>query len=261
VTVAATHVHPTASVDPAAELGSGVAIGPYAVIGPNVTIGDGAVIGPHAVLERFVRIGAGCKIGVGAILGGLPQDLKFKGEETWVEIGDGTEIRDLTTINRGTTQSYKTTVGRNCLLMTYVHLGHDCHVGDGVILSNMVQLAGHVHIGEKATLGGMTGVHQFVHIGRFAFIGGFSKIAKDVPPFLKVDGNPARPYGLNVIGLRRNGFSKDTLDRLKRTYKHFYRSSYNISQALDRATAELPQDENVRAFVDFIGHSQRGVLL
>jgi UDP-N-acetylglucosamine acyltransferase len=261
VSVATSRIHPTAVVDTAARVADDAEVGAYAIIGPNVTVEAGCVIGPHAVLERNVRLGAHCKVGTGSILGGEPQDLKFKGEETWVEIGEGTVIREYATINRGTTQSYKTTVGRHCLLMTYVHLGHDCHVGDHVILSNMVQLAGHVHIDDRATLGGMTGVHQFVHIGAFAFIGGFSKIAKDVPPYTKVDGNPARVFGLNVIGLRRNGFSREALEALKRTYKHFYRSSYNVSQALERAAAELPATPEVERFVRFIEASERGVLL
>ena len=261
VSVAAERIHPTALIAPDAELADDVEVGPHAVIGPNVTVGPGVVIGPGAVLEHFVRLGARCRVGTGSILGGDPQDLKFKGEETWVEIGEGTVIREYTTINRGTTQSYKTTVGRDCLLMSYVHLGHDCHVGDRVVLSNMVQLAGHVHVDERATLGGMTGVHQFVHIGAYAFIGGFSKIAKDVPPYMKVDGNPARPYGLNVIGLRRNGFSRETIAGLKQAYKHFFRSSYNISQALERAAAELPRTPEVERMVEFVRSSRRGVLL
>jgi UDP-N-acetylglucosamine acyltransferase len=261
MSVAAATVHPTAIVAPDARIGDGAEIGAYAVVGPQVSIGASAVVGPHAVLERNVRLGERCRVGTGSILGGDPQDLKYKGEETWVEIGDGTVIREYSTINRGTTQSYRTTVGRHCLLMSYVHLGHDCHVGDHVILSNMVQLAGHVHVDERATLGGMTGVHQFVHIGAFAFIGGFSKIAKDVPPFVKADGNPARVFGLNVIGLRRNGFSRDTLDALKRAYKLFFRSTHNVSQALDIAGVELPPLPEVQRFVEFFRKSERGVLV
>ncbi len=257
---AGVRIDPTAIVAPDAQLGMDVEIGPGVIIGPCVTVGDGAVIGPRAILERNVRLGARCKVGVGSIIGGNPQDLKFKGEETWVEVGDDTVIREYTTVNRGTTQSYKTTIGSGCLLMSYVHMGHDCHIGNGVILSNLVQLAGHVHIGDKATLGGMTGVHQFVSIGAYAFIGGFSKIAKDVPPYLKVDGNPARPFGLNVIGLRRQGFTPESLDALKLAYKHFFRSSYNISQAIARAAAELPDTPEVKRFVEFIATSERGVM-
>ncbi len=257
---AGVRIDPSAIVAPDAQLGVDVEIGPGVIIGPSVTVGDGCVIAPRAILERNVRLGARCKVGVGSIVGGNPQDLKYRNEETWVEVGDDTVIREFTTVNRGTTQSYKTTIGAGCLLMTYVHLGHDCHVGDGVILSNLVQLAGHVHIGERAILGGMTGVHQFVAIGAYAFIGGFSKVAKDVPPYLKVDGNPARPFGLNVIGLRRQGFGKDALEALKQAYRLFYRSSYHVSQALAHA-GELPQTPEVRQFVDFIAKSERGVML
>ena len=259
--MSAARIHPTAIVAPDAELGDGVEVGPGAIIGPQVSVGANAVIGPRAILERNVRLAAGCRIGVGSVLGGDPQDLKFKGEETWVEVGANTVIRDYTTVNRGTTQSYKTTIGAGCLLMSYVHLGHDCHVGDGVILSNLVQLAGHVHIDERATVGGMTGIHQFVHVGAYAFLGGFSKIAKDVPPYCKADGNPAQLYGLNVIGLRRNGFTEEALDALKDAYRLFFRSSYNVSQALDHAAAELPAGPEVERFVAFIKGSERGVML
>ena len=254
-------VHPTAIVAADADLAGDVTVGPHAIGGPRVTVGAGSRLGAGSILERNVRLGARVTVGSGSILGGDPQDLKYEGEETWVEIGDETIIREYCTINRGTTQSFKTSVGRGCLVMTYVHLGHDCHVGDRVVLSNMVQLAGHVHVDERATLGGMTGVHQFVHIGAYAFIGGFSKIAKDVPPYMKVDGNPARPYGLNVIGLRRNGFSRETIAGLKQAYKHFFRSSYNISQALASAERELPRRPEVERFVSFIRASERGVLL
>ena len=151
-------------------------------------------------------LGPNVKVGVGTVLGGDPQDLKYKGEPTTVEIGDGTTIREYTTINRGTTQSFKTTVGKNCFLMSYVHLAHDCHVGDGVIISNGTQLAGHVTIDEKAILSGLVAVHQFATIGRFSFIGGCSRVAKDVPPFVKAVGNPIKLYGLNSVGLERNGF-------------------------------------------------------
>ena len=257
---AGVRIDPTASVAPDAQLGSDVEIGAGAIVGPCVTIGDNAVIAPRAILERNVKLGARCKVGVGSVIGGNPQDLKYRGEETWVEVGDDTVIREYTTVNRGTTQSYRTTIGSGCLLMTYVHLGHDCHVGDGVILSNLVQLAGHVHIDEKATLGGMTGVHQFVSIGAYAFIGGFSKVAKDVPPYLKVDGNPARPFGLNVIGLRRQGFSKERIKKVHHAYRILLASKLNTSQALERLKSETNRSEDVQYLIDFIENSERGVI-
>ncbi len=254
-------VHATALVAADAELAGDVEVGPYAVVGPRVRVGAGCRIGAHAILERQVRLGAHCRVGPHSVIGGDPQDLKFQGEETWVEVGDGTVIREFVTVNRGTSQSWKTSIGTGCLLMSYVHLGHDCHVGDGVILSNNVQLAGHVQIEARAILGGMTGVHQFVRIGSFAFIGGFSKVAKDVPPYTKVDGNPARLFGLNSIGLQRNGFSREAQDALKQAYRLFFRSSLNIGQALERARLELPALPEVQAFVAFIEASERGVLV
>lgn len=261
MSTATARIHPSAIIAPEADLADDVTVGPFATIGPAVTVGAGSVIGQGAVLERNVRLGARCKVGYYSVIGGDPQDLKWRGEETWVEIGDDTVVREYTTINRGTAESWKTTVGKGSLVMSYVHLGHDCHIGDDVILSNLVQLAGHVHVDDHAIIGGMTGVHQFVHIGAHAFVGGYTKVAKDVPPFVKVDGNPARPYGLNVIGLQRRGFTGEQLEALKQAYKHFFRSSYNIGQALEAAAAELPDTPDVRRFVQFIRESERGVLL
>ena len=165
---------------------------------------------PRAMLERNVRLAPGVRVGVGSVLGGDPQDLKFKGEETWVEIGEGTRIREYTTINRGTSASDKTTVGKDCFLMSYVHLAHDCHIGDGVIISNGTQLAGHVTIEDRAILSGLVAVHQFVKIGTHSFVGGCSRVAKDVPPFVKAVGNPVKLYGLNSVGLQRTGFAETT---------------------------------------------------
>jgi UDP-N-acetylglucosamine acyltransferase len=254
-------VHPTAIVAPDAELGEEVEIGPYAIVGPKVTVGAGTFIGPRVILERNVRLGADCRVGAGSILGGDPQDLKYQGEETWVEVGDGTIIREYATLNRGTVQSGRTSVGKGCLVMTYAHLAHDCHVGDGVILSNGVGLAGHVTIDSRAVIGGMTGVHQFVRVGTFAFVGGMAKVTKDVPPYCKADGNPIKLYGLNAIGLQRSGFSRETLDELKKAYRLFFRSDLNISQAQARARTDLASFPEVETFIRFIEGSERGVLV
>jgi UDP-N-acetylglucosamine acyltransferase len=254
-------VHPTALVDPSARLDADVEVGPYALVGPQVVVGPGCRIGAFAILERNVRLGARVRVGPHSVIGGDPQDLKWRGEETWVEIGDGTVIREYVTVNRGTAESGSTTVGRACLLMSYVHLGHDCHLGDDVILSNSVGLAGHVHVDARAIIGGMTGVHQFVHIGPYAFIGGMAKVTKDVPPYVKADGNPARLFGLNTIGLQRHQFPREVVETLKQAYRLFFRSSLNISQAVARARAELPDLEEVRTFVGFIEASERGVLV
>lgn len=256
-----TEVHPTAIVSPSATLGEGVRIGPFAIVGDRCEIGDGAILEPHSVLERNVKLAANVMIGVGSVIGGDPQDLKFKGEDTWVEIGEGTRIREYATINRGTAQSLRTTVGKGCFVMSYVHLAHDCHVGDGVIISNGTQLAGHVTIEDRAIISGLVAVHQFVKIGRHAFVGGCSRVAKDVPPFLKAVGNPVKLYGLNSVGLTRSGFAEETVRELKRAYRLFFRSELNVSQAMERARSELQQIEEVDHFLRFLEDSGRGVVI
>jgi UDP-N-acetylglucosamine acyltransferase len=238
-----------------------VRIGPFVIVGERCEIGDGTVLESHAVLERNVKLAANVTIGVGSVIGGDPQDLKFKGEDTWVEIGEGTRVREYATINRGTAQSYRTTVGKGCFVMSYVHLAHDCHVGDGVIISNGTQLAGHVTIEDRAIISGLVAVHQFVKIGRHAFVGGCSRVAKDVPPFLKAVGNPVKLYGLNSVGLTRSGFADETVRELKRAYRLFFRSELNVSQAMERARSELQQIEEVDHFLRFLEDSGRGVVI
>jgi UDP-N-acetylglucosamine acyltransferase len=252
-------IHQTAVIAPDAVLPEHVEVGPYAIIGPSVTVGAGSVIGPHAILERNVKLGQRVKVGPGSIIGGDPQDLKYKGEETWAEVGDDTVIREYVTVNRGTTQSFRTTVGKGCLLMSYVHLGHDCHVSDGVVVSNGTGLAGHVDVGARAIINGMCGVQQFVRIGTFAYVGGHSGVRKDVPPYCRTDGD--RVLGLNKVGLERNGFSPEAVSALQAAYRIFFRSSLNISQALERVRAELAGRPEVDLLVRFIESSQRGVMV
>jgi len=254
-------VHPSAIVSPKAVLGARVEVGPFAIIGDGCEVGDDCVIAPRATLERDVRLATGVRIGIGSVIGGAPQDLKYAGEPTTVEIGERTVVREYTTINRGTSQSFKTTVGSSCLLMSYVHLAHDCHIGNGVILANGVQLAGHVVVDEKATISGLSAVHQFVRIGRFSFIGGCSRVSKDIPPFLKAVGNPVKLYGLNGVGLQRNGFPEDVVRELKRAYRLFFRSDLNLSQAMQRAETELEQFPEVAELVQFVEASERGVVI
>lgn len=251
-------IHPTAIIHSSAEIAEGVEVGAFASVGENCTIGPGCVIATRAVLERNVHLGNSVKVGVGTVLGGDPQDLKYKGEPTTVEIGDGTVIREYSTINRGTTQSFKTTVGKSCFLMSYVHLAHDCHVGDGVIISNGTQLAGHVSIDEKAILSGLVAVHQFATIGRYCFIGGCSRVAKDVPPYVKAVGNPIKLYGLNSVGLERNGFPEDVRRELKRAYRLFFKSELNLSQAREKAAKELHPFPEIQEFLAFFDRSDRG---
>jgi len=252
-------IHPTAIVSPAAQLGDGVEVGPWAVIGESCVLGDECVLSPRAVLERNVTLGDGVRIGIGSVIGGDPQDLKFKGERTCVEIGDGSVVREYATINRGTAESLKTTVGRNCFIMTYVHLAHDCHVGDGVIISNGTQLAGHVTIEDRAIISGLCAIHQFVKVGAFSFIGGASRVPQDIPPYLKAVGNPIKLYGLNSVGLQRANFEPAVLRELKRAYRLFFRSELNVSQAMERANAELEMFPEVRHFLSFVDGSGRGV--
>ncbi|MFI5229127.1 MAG: acyl-ACP--UDP-N-acetylglucosamine O-acyltransferase [Gemmatimonadales bacterium] len=254
-------IHPTAIVDRSAELGADVDVGPFAIVGEDCVVGDGCVIAARASLERNVILGQRVKVGVGTVLGGDPQDLKYKGERTIVEIGDDTTIREYTTVNRGTTQSFKTTVGIKCFLMSYVHLAHDCHVGDGVIISNGTQLAGHVTIDEKAIVSGLVAVHQFATIGRFSFIGGCSRVAKDVPPYVKAVGNPIKLYGLNSVGLERNGFPEEVRRELKRAYRLFFKSGLNLSQARERAAAELHPYPEIQEFLAFFDRSDRGSVI
>ena len=257
----APRIHPTAIVASDAKLGAGVEVGPFAIVGERCEIGDGCVIAPRATLERNVILGPNVRIGVGSVIGGDPQDLKFKGEDTTVEIGEGSVVREYTTINRGTAQSLRTSVGRGCFIMSYVHLAHDCHVGDGVILSNATQLAGHVTVEERAIISGLSAVHQFARIGKYSFVGGCSRVAKDVPPFTKAVGNPIKLYGLNTVGLQRNGFPEPVVRELKRAYRLFFRSELNVSQALARAESELELFPEVRDFLKFLDASQRGVVL
>jgi UDP-N-acetylglucosamine acyltransferase len=252
-------IHSTALVDASAQLGEDVEVGPWAIIGPQCSIGNGTHIAARATLERNVRLGARVQIGIGAILGGDPQDLKYRGEETWVDIGDDTSVREYATINRGTAHSITTSVGRNCFLMSYVHLAHDCHIGDNVIISNGTQLAGHVTVEDKATISGLCAVHQFSRIGRHSFIGGCSRVAQDVPPFVRAVGNPIKLFGLNSVGLRRTGFDEDVVRELKRAYRTCFRSDLNLGQGVEKARAELTMLPEVQHFLDFIEASQRGV--
>lgn len=254
-------IHSSAIISRHAQVASDVEVGAFAIIGDNCVVPSGCVIAPRATLERNVTLGQNVQVGMGTILGGPPQDLKFAGEETTVEIGEGTVIREYTTINRGTSQSFKTTVGRNCLLMSYVHLGHDCHIGNNVILSNVVQLAGHVVVEDRAIISGLCAAHQFVRIGRHSFIGGCSRVSKDIPPFLKAVGNPVKLYGLNTVGLQRSGMDESTVRELKRAYRLLFRSDLNVSQAIERAQNEIEPLPEVRELIRFVEESERGVVI
>src|SRR5207245_5869586 len=228
---------------------------------PRVTVGERCHIAAHAVLERNVKLGTGVKVGYGSVLGNDPQDLKYKGEDTWVEVGDTTVIREYCTINRGTQATGKTSVGQRCFLMSYVHLAHDCHVGNDVIIANAVQMAGHVTIEDRAIISGLVPIHQFVRIGTFSFVGGGSRVNQDVPPYTKAVGNPVHLYGLNSVGLQRAGFSPEVKLALKRAYRLLFNSDMTVSQGIAKARAALPPIPEVENFLKFIEGSQRGVLV
>ena len=253
-------VHPTVVIEPGAELDDDVQIGPYAIIGADVRIGARTVVGSHTVLEGRVELGSSCGIGSHVLIGAPPQDLKYRGEPTRVVIGDRTLVREFATVHRASTGGHGvTTVGRDCYLMAYAHVAHDCQLEEGVIMANQATLGGHVEIGRHAILSGLTAVHQFVRIGEYAFVGGCSGVNQDIPPYLKVQGAPAKPFGLNAVGLRRHGFSHEAIHALKEAYRIVFLSDLNTSQALERMEKELPSSPEVQRFIDFIKRSQRGI--
>lgn len=252
-------IHRTALVDPEATVGRGVEIGPFAIVGPNVAVGDGCRIGARATLHAGVCLASGVTVGEGSILGSQPQDVKYGGEPTAVEIGAGTVIREYVTINRGTTVTGRTTVGERCFLMAYVHLAHDCCLGDGVIIANATQLAGHVTVEEHAFLSGLTAVHQFATIGAHAFVGGCTRVNQDVPPFVKAVGSPMELYGINSLGLHRAGFPRDTIAGLKRAYRLCFNSDLPRAHAVAAARAEIPALPQVERFLAFVEGAERGV--
>lgn len=254
------NIHPTAIVSPEAHLQEGVEIGPYSIIGPDVTIGAHTVIGPHVVIESHTDIGERCRIFQFASLGGIPQDLKFRGEESRVVLGNDNTIREYVTINRGTSAGGGvTSIGNNNLLMAYCHLAHDCRLGDHIVMSNASNLGGHITVEDWAIIGGMTGVHQFIHIGAHCIIGGASAIVKDIPPYVMASGNHAKLYGLNLIGLKRRGFPEETIAALKQAYRIIFRSSLLLSVALSRVRSDVEDLPEVRKLLAFIEESERGI--
>lgn len=252
-------VHPTAVIDETADVAADVSIGPYAIVGPHVVVGSGTRIGPHAVLERDTTIGRDCRIHAGAVLGGDPQDLKYRDEDATLVVGDRTVIRECATLNRGTVASGRTVVGSDCLLMAYVHVAHDCVIGDHVVIANAVNMGGHITIEDWAIVGGITAIHQFARIGRHAIVGGASAVRKDVPPYVKAAGNPLALYGLNSLGLERRGFPQEVRQALRRAYRLLFQSRLNVTQALERARDELPALPEVLHLLEFIERSDRGI--
>ncbi len=253
-------IHKSAEVDKNAELGKNVKIGPFAVVEANVTIGDNCEIGSASLIASGTTIGSGCKVFHGAVLGTIPQDLKFEGEDSFLEIGNDTTIREFATLNRGTKDRWKTRVGNNCLLMAYSHIAHDCHLGNNVVIANSVNMAGHVTIEDHVGIGGMSPVHQFVRIGRHSFIGGGLRIHKDVPPYILAMGEPLRYGGLNRVGLKRRGFSDETLALMKEAYRIIYQLNLTVKDAIQKVEDDVEQIEEVCDILSFFRESERGVI-
>jgi UDP-N-acetylglucosamine acyltransferase len=254
-------IHPQALIDPAARLGSDVHVGAFSIIGPDVEIGDGTWIGPHVVINGPTRIGSNNRIFQFSSIGGAPQDLKYAGEPTRLEIGDRNVIRECCTFSRGTvTGGGITRVGSDNLFMAYVHIAHDCDVGNHTVFANNASLAGHVSVGNYAILGGFTGIHQFCRVGAYCMTGIATISFKDIPPFLLVSGNTAKPFGLNLRGLKRRGFSEETIDALRGAYKTLYRSGMKLETALEELDRQAAQHAEVGQFADFIKQSERGII-
>lgn len=255
-----TGIHPTAVIADGAQIGSDVEIGPYCVIGSNVKIGDGARLRPHVVIDGNTTIGAGCNIFPFASIGSQTQDLKFRGGRSTVEIGDRTTLREYVTVNSGTNEGERTIVGKDCHIMAYCHVAHACRVGNGVIMSNAANLAGDVLVEDQAVIGGVCGVHQFCRIGRMCMVGACSKVVKDLPPYMLVDGNPAEVRGLNLVGMERRGVPEAERQVLKEAYRLLYRKELSISQALAEIRGTLKACEALDHLVGFIESSERGIL-
>ena len=254
-----TTIHATAVIDPDAQLEPGIEVGPYAVIGPAVRIGAGTKIHPHVVIDGNTTIGTGCEIFPGAAIGLRCQDLKYKGETTYVRIGDGTTIREYVTVNASTGEGGETVVGRNCFLMAYCHVAHNCVIGDEVIMANLASLAGHIVVEDKAILGGLVGVHQFVRIGTMSMTGGASKVNQDVPPYSLSDGHPCRVRAVNALGLKRRGVPREPREALHHAFKVLFFDGHPMNRALELVEAEGPLLPEVQHLLEFIRASERGI--
>lgn len=251
-------IHPTSIISSKAEIGEDVEIGPYSIIEDNVKIGNGCKIGAYVHIQGYTEIGENTKIFTGAVIGSIPQDLKYKGEITYLKIGKNNVIREFVTINPGTSKGEETKIGDNNLIMAYAHIAHNCVIGNNVIIANGGTLAGHVFVDDYAIIGGLVGIHQFCRIGKHSIIGGCSKVTMDIIPYITADGHPARPYGINLVGLKRRNFSKEKIEILNTAYKIIFRSNLNTSSALEKLE-EMAEYEEIREIIDFIKSSKRGI--
>ena len=253
-------IHPTAIISPDAQLAEGVEVGPYSIIGDDVKIGKNTIIGPHTVIDNYTHIGEGCHIFQFCSIGAPPQDLKFGGEKTRVIIGNFNTIREFVTIHRATSADIGVTIiGDHNLIMAYVHVAHNCKLGNNIVMVNAAALAGHIHIEDHAIIGGLTGIHQFCRIGAHCIIGGASAVSKDVPPYTVAQGNHAKLFGLNLIGLKRRDFSEKTINAIKDAYRIIFRSDLLLEAALKKAQDEVEDIPEVKHFIKFIKESERGV--
>jgi len=253
-------IHPTAIVSPKAQLADDVTVGPHTIIEENVVIGSGCKIASSALIASSARLGSNVTVAHGAVVGSIPQELKFAGEESTLVVGDDTIIREYATLNRGTVERGETTVGKNCLIMAYAHIAHDCVLGDNVIMANSVNLAGHIEIDDYAILGGVLPVHQFVKIGAHVMIGGGFRVQQDVCPYALAGGYPLKIVGLNALGLKRRGFKRDAIEALESAYKLLFYSRLNTTQAVDRIKNEIDIIPEVQVLLDFIDRSNRGLV-
>ncbi len=253
-------IHPTAIIDPKAEIDENVTVGPYSIINKNVYIASGTVIGSHVTIDSYTDIGPDCRIFQYASIGTVPQAVKFKGETSYLKIGRNTIIREFATLNRGTEFGGGVTeVGADNFLMAYTHIAHDCKTGKGVIMANNATLAGHIVIGDHVIIGGLVAVHQFVRIGEYAYIGGKSALTKDIPPYVIAAGDRASLHGLNKVGLRRHQFSEHTISELKKAYRIIFRIGLTVNEAVERVLAEVENLPEVKNFAGFIKNTQRGI--
>ncbi len=253
-------IQPLAYIHPQAKIADNVVVEPFAVIHKDVEIGEGTWIGSNVVIMDGARIGKNCRVFPGSVISGVPQDLKFKGEVTTAEIGDNTTIRECVTVNRGTSDKWRTVIGKNCLIQAYSHIAHDCLVGDNCIFSNSTTLAGHVTIGDNVVLAGLVAIHQFVKVGSHAFVTGGSLVRKDVPPYVKAAREPLSYVGINSVGLRRRGYSSEEINEIQEIYRVLFVKNNNVTKALDVIEADFQPTEIRDEIVDFIRNSNRGVM-
>jgi len=252
-------IHPTAVVDKKAKLADDVEVGPYVIIGADVEIQSATELGPHAVIKGYTTIGKECRIFTGACIGSIPQDLKYKGVKSFLKIGNKNIIREYVTLNPGTDEGGLTSIGDENLFMAYSHVAHDCRIGNGCIVANSGTLAGHVKLEDKVVIGGLAAIHQFVRVGKLSIIGGCSKVVQDIPPFSTCDGHPARVYGLNLVGLKRAGISKEAQAALKKAFRLVFHSGFSLKNSITKVKDGIGSFKEVDYLIDFLTNSKRGV--